>query len=142
MSLGTTDAMSWDLFIQDLPSDANVVADISDDFRPGPLGGLAEVTAMIRDFEPTIDFTDPLWWRLEGLGFSIEFNVGDDDPLEAIALHVRGGEAAVGFVDRLLKHCGWKALDTGAGEIFARQPSAESMQTWKQDRATAFDGQN
>ncbi len=86
--------MSWDVFVQQLPEGVRHVADIPDDFVPGALGTRREIVAGIRDVFPKVDFSDPEWDRVERRGFSIEVNMGADDPVMSFALHIRGDRSA------------------------------------------------
>lgn len=124
--------MSWDIFIQEIPTAAQSARDIPDDFRPRPLGSRAQVLRRIQEVVPTADFSDPSWGKFDGPGFSVEFNVGEADEIECVALHVRGGDMAAGFVADLLARCGWRALDTAAESGFFDSGSAvESLRRWR-----------
>jgi hypothetical protein len=47
--------------------------------RPGPLGTRAELISRIRELLPETDFSDPSWGILDEPGFSIEFNMGEEN---------------------------------------------------------------
>jgi hypothetical protein len=127
--------VSWDLFIQDLPRSAESIADIPDDFEPSSLGPRDALIAAIRVAIPHADFSDPAWGVLEGPDYSIEFNIGDDDEVGCIALHVRGGDGAAAVVHKLLTHLGLRALDSGTGEFFEFDGiSAEGLRVWREFR--------
>lgn len=133
--------MSWDIFVQDLPEAAQSVDDIPDDFKPRPLGSRSEVVRRIQSVVPTADFSDPSWGTFEGPGFSVEFNIGGADEVESFAMHVRGSDAAVGFVTDLLLRCGWRAFDSGSATgIFDPASARESLQKWRayRDRIVKF----
>jgi hypothetical protein len=127
--------MSWDIFVQDIPDGARVVDDIPDNFNPRPLGSRAEVLRRIQEAVPTADFSDPSWGTFEGPDFSVEFNMGSADVVESFALHVRGGDAAAGFVADLLSRCGWRAFDTAsASGIFDPANAVASLERWRRYR--------
>jgi hypothetical protein len=44
--------------------------------------------------------------------FSIEFNIGEDDPIRNISLHVRGGDEALKAIKRLCERFDCLAFDT------------------------------
>ena len=90
--------MSWDIFVQDLPPDAESVADIPSDYQPKSLGPRDALIAKIREIVPSADFSDPSWGHIEGERFSIEVNLGQASVVDSFAFHVRGGEEAVGAV--------------------------------------------
>lgn len=123
--------MSWDISIMDLPGDAASVADIPDDFQPEPLGQRAELIAAIRDVAPTADFADPSWGELSTPDFVIEFNMGSDEVVDSIMLHVRGGGPVVCFIDALLTRLGRRAIDCSEGEFFRPKSSSESFRAWQ-----------
>jgi len=70
---------------------------------------------------------------LNGDGFSIEFNVGDDDPIDNMMLHVRGGGDAIAAIMSFVTPMGWSALDCSTGEFL--DPAAPSDEGWKGFRA-------
>jgi len=59
-------AVSWDVFVQDLPPGIDSIADIPDDFRPASLGPREAIVAGILTVVPDADFADPTWGRIEG----------------------------------------------------------------------------
>ena len=71
--------MSWDLFVQDLPADAESVADIPSDFKPRSIGRTSEVISVIRTVAPAVDFSRPSWGVIDGDGGSIEINIADEE---------------------------------------------------------------
>jgi hypothetical protein len=78
---------------------------------------------------PDVDWTDPAWGIYLGDGFSIEFNVGSDDPIENMMLHVRGGGDAVTEIVKLIQRQNWKALDCSSGEFL--DPDSPSRESWQ-----------
>lgn len=131
--------VSWDISIMDLPSDAASVADIPDDFQPQPLGDRAELIAAIREVAPSADFTDPAWGELVTPDFVIEFNMGSEEVVDSMMLHVRGGGRAVDFIDALLTRLGHRAIDCSEGEFFTSAASAESFRSWQDYRDSAIE---
>ena len=127
--------MSWDLFVQDLPSEAKRVADIPSEFRPSLIGKRSEIIDGIISIIPTADFSDPSWGQIDGQGWSIEVNLGPEEKCRGFALHVRGGDAAVGAVAAILQRLNLRALDSQTGEFFVADESAvESFRQWKKYR--------
>jgi hypothetical protein len=47
---------------------------------------------------------------LEGEDYSMELNIGKDDPCSTMMLHVRGGDGALEPIRRLCEATGWAAL--------------------------------
>jgi hypothetical protein len=74
-----------------MPLGAADVSQIPDDFELPVLGSAAEVRERIHQVLQAVDWDDPEWGRLEGMGWSMELNLGRDDPADSLMLHVRGG---------------------------------------------------
>jgi hypothetical protein len=123
--------VSWDISIMDLPSDAASVADIPDTFEPLPLGTRADLIDSIREVAPTADFSDPSWGELATPDFVIEFNMGSEEVVDSMMLHVRGGGSAVALIDALLTRLGRRAIDCSEGEFFSAPASGKSFRTWQ-----------
>lgn len=65
---------------------------------------------------PAMDLTDPTWGDLVGTGWSFELNIGSDDPMDSIMLHVRGsGDGVIPIVLEITDVVGGRAIDTAAG---------------------------
>jgi len=83
--------MSWDLMIFNTQGKKPPPIEDFEETDFEPLGPAAVVRQKLSELLPGIDWSDPTWGIYRGDGFSIEFNVGEDDPIENIGLHVRGG---------------------------------------------------
>ncbi len=108
--------MSFDVFIQDIPETAATVADIPDDFRPKPIGKRSDIIGAILKSAPGADFSKPTWGVIATDDYSIEVNIGEADPVESFAFHVRGGFAAFELIDTILRSLSLRAFaptDTG-----------------------------
>jgi len=127
--------MSWDIFVQDLPAAARTVTDLPDGFEPAPLGPRTQLIERIRSFAPGTRFVDKSWASFEGPSFSVEFNLGESDPVESFALHVRGDDAAA-FVADLLEYLGYRALDpqSPSGFFEPGAVAAGSLKRWREYR--------
>jgi hypothetical protein len=125
--------MSWDIFVQDLPTTARTIADIPDTFMPAALGKRSEIVQRIRAFAPTARFADPAWGTFEAPTFSVEFNLGSDELVQSFALHVRGDDAAAAFVSDLLARLGYRALDpqSASGLFEPGQVAEASIRRWR-----------
>jgi len=127
--------MSWDIFVQDIPPTAQNVDDIPQDFAPQPLGLRADILRRIQAVVPDADFSDPSWGTFEGPGFSVEFNIGNESTVDGLALHIRGGDTAAGFVADFLLQCGWRAFDPASESgIFDPATALQSLQRWREYR--------
>ncbi len=124
--------MSWDIFVQDFPAEAQTVADIPDDCAPSGLGNRAVIIAKISQVIPEVDFSDPTWGVIDGADWSIEVNLGEAEYCRSLALHIRGGEEAVAVVDAVLEALGCRAIDSQTGEFFVAGPAAKaSFKQWR-----------
>lgn len=127
--------MSWDIFVQDLPTDAATVAEIPDDFVPQGLGNRSEIVAKICEVIPDANFSDPAWGLIDGDDWSIEVNIGDSETCTGFALHVRGGDQATGVVDAVLRALDIRAIDSQTGEFFVAGPESQaSFKMWREYR--------
>jgi hypothetical protein len=128
--------MSWDIFVQDLPATARTLEDIPSDFAPAVLGGRADLIRRIEAVAPSVDFSDPAWGILETSNFSVEFNIGDEDPVQSFALHVRGDDSAAAFVSDLLTRLGLRALDpqSDSGLFEPGGAAVWSLRRWRRFR--------
>ena len=131
--------MSWDIFVQDIPSDARTIDDIPDDFVPATIGRRAEIIEKIKEVAPFADFSDPAWGTIEGTYYSIEVNLGAEESIDSFAFHVRGDDVAAGLVSDILKHLNFRAFDSGTGDIFDHQKAAAGLKEWRADRDLVVD---
>ena len=123
--------MSWDVFVQELPIEAQSVAEIPDDFRPGTIGQRGEIIDAILGVFPEADFSEPSWGTIDQDGFSIEINLGAAEQVSSFALHVRGGGNAPDAIESLLKALRMRALDGHTGEIFSLDAAKKSFREWQ-----------
>lgn len=59
--------------------------------------------------------------------------MGAKEDCDGFALHVRGGDAAVGVVAGILQHLKLRALDSQTGEFFA--PGADAIDSFRKWQA-------
>ena len=121
--------MSWDVMVFRFDGLAPRTMDDMDSANMLPLGAAAEVRESIAAALKGVNWSDPTWGLYKGDGFSIEFNVGDDDPITDMMLHVRGGGEAIPAIMRFAVPQGWSALDCSTGEFL--DPAAPSDEGWK-----------
>jgi hypothetical protein len=115
--------MSWDIFVQGLPAGISSVADIADNFEPGPVGQRSEIIAKLSALYPECNFTHPFWGTLELSGCSIEFSLGSGDKLQSVAMHVGGDGRAPVVVGHIIAGLGVRALDpSSASGLFETDP--------------------
>jgi len=125
-------AVGWDVFVQDLPPGIDSIADIPDDFRPASLGPREAIVAGILTVVPDADFADPTWGRIEGPDYSIEVNVGPEDPVQGFAFHIGGGAMAAGIVADILETLDLRALDPQSDtSLFDAAQAVDSLRRWR-----------
>lgn len=109
--------MSWDISLFKAPPGITI-EEIPRDYEPVPLGSVAEILDRLQAAFVDLDLSDPTWGDLERAGWSIEFNIGREDPVQSIMLHVRGGGDDVVQVVRETAHIlGCRAFDSSSGEF-------------------------
>jgi hypothetical protein len=128
---GKKPIISWDVLLLSLSPNVTCPSEIPDDLVSN-LGARAEIVSILKTTYPQMDLTDPGWGILEGNDFGIEFNIGEDDPISSIMLHVRGGKSAIDAIQRVCQNTGWRALDMTTGEFmdFSTNSSARKRQ-WR-----------
>jgi hypothetical protein len=95
--------MSWDVFVLDLPPGIKSIDEIPEGWSPSPLGKHADIIAKIFALYPQADFSgDPSWGNLRLPEVSIEFRLGEDEEVDCLAMHVRGGDPAPHVVAHIL----------------------------------------
>lgn len=132
--------MSWDIFIQDLPSDITNISEIPDDFKPKSIGQRDDIINKILKVEPRCDFTDKAWGLLDGENFSIEFNMGDEEVINGFALHIRGNSIeVVEFIEKMLIELNLRALDPNNERFFNKKDAMKSFSEWQKYRDQVTD---
>lgn len=103
--------MSWDVLLLRLPDDVTSAQQIPADHTPVPLGRRHDVLAAVAEAVPDADLSDPAWGELSSTTWSIELNIGSEDPVDSVMLHIRGsGDDVLAPVLRL--RCDNKATPT------------------------------
>ncbi|WP_439890803.1 hypothetical protein ACS7SF_16810 [Ralstonia sp. 25C] len=124
--------MSWDVSLFKFPRRYSRVDEIPDDEQPVPLGLLSELQTAVSEVFPGTDWSDPIWGIYDGEFGSIEFNVGDDDPVEDVMLHVRANEAIIGAILSLCEHLGCQAIDFAEGSFLDQsEHPAAGLEKWR-----------
>ena len=108
--------MSWDVMIFNFGDKTPPPLDQLGETDLRPLGPAGEVRQRISDLLQGLDWSDPTWGLYGGDGFTIEFNVGKDDPITNMMLHVRGGGDAIAAITKFAKPLGWSVLDCSTSE--------------------------
>jgi len=95
------------------------------DWMPENLCTHESLKSIIEEVFPTVNTDDTSWMTLNDKTYSIEFNVGDADPITTITLHVRGNDEALQSIRNISEKLNCKAFDTTEGEIinFSEKPN-------------------
>ena len=127
--------MSWDIFVQDIPSAAQSIDDIPDDFRPSHIGSRSRVLEAIRSAAPFVEFRSDSWASLDAPGVSMEISIRVEEPLKSFAFHIFGGDCSTGLVADILSRLNLRAFDPASDSgIFEPSRASESLQRWQEYR--------
>lgn len=126
--------MSWDVFAFNLPPGIKSIDEIPKGWSPSPLGKRKDIIDKICVLYPQANFSDPSWGTLRLPEVSIEFNPGEDEEVDCLAMHVRGGDPAPHVVAHILGELGMRALcsDSESG-LFEYDPASGSkaFDSWR-----------
>ncbi|MEU6488234.1 hypothetical protein [Streptomyces sp. NPDC046887] len=112
--------MSWDVLLLRLPEGITSMEDMGSDTTPPPLGPRPGVLASLRRAAPVVDLSDPSWGELGGPGWSMELNMGSDEPVGMIMLHIRGGgDDVLPVAFRIAAELDCRVFDCSAGELIS-----------------------
>ncbi|MFE3600887.1 hypothetical protein [Streptomyces sp. NPDC059142] len=119
--------MSWDVLLLRLPDNVTSVQEIPNDHTPPPLGHRHDVLGAIAQTIPEADLSDPTWGQLLGPTWSMELNIGEEDPVDSIMIHIRGsGDDVLPPVFRLADVLGCGVFDCAEGDLI----TAEQTSGW------------
>lgn len=112
------------------PPDITSVEELGEELPP--LGSKTEVLSTLTQLFPNGNFSDTSWGVLDGDDFSIEFNLGNDDSIDIMMLHVRGNDKVISIIQKICEHTGWSAFDSAMGDFinFHQNPTA-GLQKWR-----------
>jgi hypothetical protein len=125
--------MSWDVMLMSMPPGAKTLDDIPEGYQSPPLGYRKVVLGRLRAALPEVDLSDTSWGLLGGDDFAIELNIGPDDEIPGIMLHVRGGPGALRAVRAIADALGVPALDCTTSELidFDSPDAGKGFAAWR-----------
>jgi hypothetical protein len=127
--------MSWDVMIFNFGDASPPPLERLEPNDLKPLGAASDVRQRISELLPGVNWTDLSWGIYGGEGFSIEFNVGNDDPITSIMLHVRGGGDVISTIMAFTSRLGWWALDCSTSEyLYPQNPSQAGWEGFQRYR--------
>lgn len=122
--------MSWDVVMLKEKIDTN-----NKDYQPPILGKRSDLISKLSEIFSNLDFTDENWGVMNGDGFSIEFNIGSEEDVYSIMLHIRGGGEPTKVIQKIMLEFDWESIDCSTGDFMDRNNiSSESwtkFQTWR-----------
>ena len=122
--------MSWDVVLLKEKFDTN-----DKDYQPPTLGKRMELISQLTSILPNLDFSDESWGIMEGDGFSIEFNIGNNENVDSIMLHIRGGGDPIQIIQGIMQEFKWESLDCSTGDFMelnnVSNESWTKFQTWR-----------
>ncbi|QWX85600.1 hypothetical protein H0I23_08155 [Cellulophaga sp. HaHaR_3_176] len=122
--------MSWDIVLLKEKFDTN-----DKDYLPPTLGKRIELISQLTNILPNLDFSDESWGIMEGDGFSIEFNIGNNEDVDSIMLHIRGGGNPIKIIQSIMQEFKWESLDCSTGDFMelnnVSNESWTKFQTWR-----------
>lgn len=129
--------MSWDVIVQNYrgnpPPDDDLGAE------PEPLGSAAMIRKQIDAHLPGVVWSDALHGVFESEDFSIEFDIGDEKPITAIMLSVRGGGDAFGAIKAFAVPNQWSLFDCSESTFLDLESStAEGFEAFQEYRDRAL----
>jgi len=101
-------------------------------WEPEVMGSGDEVRGRISAYLPDVDWSDPTWGLYGGAGFTFEFNVGPEEPIRHLTVHVRGGGDAVADLLRFAIPNGWYLLDWSSGELIDPENPSTCWMQWQE----------
>ncbi|MGW3493099.1 hypothetical protein [Streptomyces sp. NPDC001020] len=110
--------MSWDVLLLRLPDDVTSMQCLPDEYEPTPLGRRDDILATVTRAVPEADLSDPTWGEILGPTWSMELNIGSEDPVDSVMLHIRGsGDDVLTTVFRLAEALCCKVFDCAEGDL-------------------------
>ena len=135
--------MSWDVGLFKFSRRYTDVSEMPRDEQPSPLGTLSVVQHAVTAVFPGTDWTEPSWGIFGSEFGCIEFNVGKDDPVTSVALHVRAGDAIVEGILLVCEKLDCQAIDYSDGSFLEQSAHpAQNLQKWRKYRDQIVAGEN
>jgi len=127
--------MSWDVVIMRFPDGFDGDFDkMPADWEPEKLFTQDYFAEEIKKIFPNI-IGDKTWMTLNAETYSIEVNIGDDDPVSNIMLHVRGGDEALQAIEKICIKFNCQALDTTESKLIDfDKKTNDGFTSWREYR--------
>lgn len=134
--------MSWDVSLYRFSQRYQSLDEIPEDEQPFALGSLKEIQLAVSAAFPGTSWADPIWGIFKAEFGSVEFNVGKEEPVVCLALHVRAGDAVLGGIFDLCNKLHCQAIDLSYSTFLdqAADP-ASGLEQWRAYRDQIVSGQ-
>ena len=110
--------MSWDVLLTRLPYSIKSVHELPDDYEAPPLGPRHEVEKALRTAAPSIKISENGWAELAGSAWSIQLDLGEEDPVPSILLNVyEPSDDVLQPIFRMASELRCRVLDCSAGDL-------------------------
>ena len=130
--------MSWDVSLYRFDQVYSSVHDVPGRARPLIIGTQEQVKNAIGEVFPGTVWDEPRDWGLWGQwvsdGSSIEFDIGLDENVDGVALHVRASDAVVAGILELAAALSCQAVDLSNSEFIHPDDPARGLTAWREYR--------
>jgi hypothetical protein len=106
--------MGFDLFFLNIPPQVTHMSDIPKGIPP--LGPLEEVLNKVRTSYPALKLDETGFGDIDGGSYSIEIDIGNDDPVDSIMVTLRGGPEGIDALAPIFAQ-GFRAVAPGIDTI-------------------------
>lgn len=133
--------MGWDLTVLNIANGPETLEQVQDD-AVLPLGSREYVASIIQKTFPDADITDPSWLVVTRQRYSIEFDIGKNNTVEYLTIHIHGDIESVDAISLLARTSGWSFLDASIGNLidFKKDDTADGFLRWQQYKSEIFRG--
>lgn len=132
---GEESTMAWNVSLYKFSQRYDSVSEIASDEQLGSLGSLAVVRETVTSVFAGTDWSDPHWGIFSSEIGSIEFNIGKEDDVRGVALHVRADDAIVDGILLLCERLACQAIDLSDGSFLEQSDNpSRNLQKWREYR--------
>lgn len=129
--------MSWDVVLLRLPLSARSLGDLPRDYVPPPFGSRERVRGDLERVARGLEWVVATFGVLREEDYVIEVDLGPDDPVGRVLLHVVGSNASLGVVSNMAGVLGGTAVDceTERAVDFAAEEASSGLDSWREREA-------
>ena len=120
--------MGWDLTVLNIVNSPETLEQVQDD-AVLPLGSREYVASIIQKTFSDVDITDTSWLVVTRQKYSIEFDIGRNNTVTYLTIHVHGDIESVDAISLFARTSGWSFLDASIGNFidFKKVDTAEGF---------------